>query len=167
MASIKNGSLLPTLALSLGAQYSNPNPRNFPIKDQWNGSWDASLVFSWKLDSGVKWFEAQNAEKQAAAAKAGANAVKRQNLLAQEQTLALLELSALKLNVAANRVTLAKKALKTTETALENGRATSLDVVDRQRDLALSKAAQQKTALEIVLLREKERKLNGRFGFSD
>ncbi len=165
MSDVAGGQLLPTLVLRLGAQYANPNKRYFPIKDEWNGSWDASIVFSWNIDLGVKWYEAKSAERTAAAAKSGVEAVKRQTELSIKQNAGVLKLSETKLKVAAERVKIAKDALRTSEKAMGEGRATSLDIIERYRDLGLAKAAQQKVALSIVILTEQKRALNGKFGF--
>ena len=69
MAGVSAGRLLPTVALRLGAQYANPNPRNFPAKAEWACSWDASVVVSWTLDAGVRSYEAKSADHKSNAAR--------------------------------------------------------------------------------------------------
>lgn len=164
MAKAANGKLLPSVALRLGAQYANPNTRYFPIKDAWNGSWDASLVMSWTLDSGVRWHEASSAKLQAAAAKSAVAATKRQTTLQLKQAQASVTLGITQLNVAAERIQLARRAVEAASTGLANGRITPAEVIEREADLGLAQIAEQKAAFGVIMAVEKSRALAGVFG---
>ncbi len=164
MAKAANGRLLPSVALRLGAQYANPNMRYFPIEDTWNGSWDASLVMSWTLDSGVRWHEASSAKLQAAAAKSAVAATERQTILELKQAQASVTLGIAQMNVAAERILLARRAVQAATVGLANGRITPAEVIEREADLGLAKIAEQKAAYGVVMAVEKSRVLAGVFG---
>lgn len=56
----------PTIALTGGVDYANPNPRIFPRKGEWRESWDVSVNVSWALWDGGR-SKAETAEAAAAA----------------------------------------------------------------------------------------------------
>ncbi len=163
-AEAAKGSLLPTLAFRLHGEYSNPNTRYFPVESEFNGSWDASLILNWKLDAGVTKSEARRAELEASAARAGAKALERQTLIEIGKAQASLDLGPSQLRVAAERVELAGRAVAATERALAQGRATATAVLEREAELGLARAAQQRTALATILAAEKARTLGGNYG---
>jgi outer membrane protein TolC len=47
LASLSRSQGHPRLDVTGNAIYANPNPRVFPQAEQWDGSWDASVVLSW------------------------------------------------------------------------------------------------------------------------
>ena len=65
------------------------------------------------------------------------------------------------LALAADRVRLAEAALQTTRTALDNGRATHTDVLDREAELAAARMVQLKVALDAIVTVESARVLSG------
>jgi outer membrane protein len=60
----------PTVAITGGVDYANPNPRIFPRAAQWNEFWDAGVTVGWSLwDGGRTRAEALQAANLAAAAR--------------------------------------------------------------------------------------------------
>ncbi len=163
-AEAAKSSLFPTLAFRLHGEYSNPNTRYFPVESEFNGSWDASLILNWKLDAGVTKSEARRAELEASAARAAAKALERQTLIEIGKAQASLDLGPSQLRVAAERVELAGRAVAATERALAQGRATATQVLEREAELGLARAAQQRTALATIIAAEKARSLGGKYG---
>ncbi len=47
--SIAKGALLPTVAVGASYVYANPNQRYFPLKNEFNGSWDAGITVAFDL----------------------------------------------------------------------------------------------------------------------
>ncbi|MBT3288916.1 MAG: TolC family protein [Victivallales bacterium] len=164
VARAKVGAMVPSLALAAGYQYENPNSRYFPIQEEWNDSWDASVVLSWNLDAGLRLNEARAARADAAAARAGLRALRDETELRQTQT----EIETLQwteqLGLAAERVRLAERAALATQTAMEAGRLTTTDYLERRADLALAHAVQQHTVLSLILSHERQRGLTGSYG---
>ncbi len=46
-AEAAQGGAWPVLALELGADLANPNPRIIPAQEEWRATWDASATLSW------------------------------------------------------------------------------------------------------------------------
>ena len=163
-AEIAKGALFPALAFRLHGEYSNPNTRYFPVQTEFHGSWDASLILSWKLDPGVSKSDARKAEFEASAAQAGTLALERQTLFELGKAQASLELGPSQLRVAAERVELAERAVAATKRAVAQGRATTTQVLEREAELGLARAAQQATALATVIAAQRARTLGGAYG---
>ena len=159
-----SGLLAPTVALRFGAQYANPNSRYFPVVAEWNGSWDASVVLGWQLDAGLRWSEARGARMDALAAQSGLEALERQTETELGGALSAVALGPKQLAVAAERVRVAERALEAAELALRQGRSTTAALLERESALAQARAAQQRTALSVIVAAESARALAGSFG---
>jgi outer membrane protein TolC len=155
------GALLPTLAVRASAQYANPDLTQFPVRNEWGTYWDASLVMRWTLDAGVRWGAARAARLDAHAAELATEALARQEDVARARALATVEMAGQQLQIAAERVRLAEHAASVAETALENGRMTPADVLDRRADIAMARAAELRVALETLLAVETARVQSG------
>jgi len=163
-ARVLRGALLPGVALRLSATYANPDPNAFPNRVAWGSYWDAGLVLSWTLDAGVRWHEASSARLEAQAARAGVQARKRESEIDLARARAELELAPRRLAIAAERVALAERRLAQFELSLEAGRATPPEVMDREADLALARAARQKVAFDVVIAHETACAIGGAYG---
>ncbi len=163
-ATAAKSPLLPNLVFKFRAEYSNPNYRYFPIQDKFQGAWDAALILNWKIDAGATYNEAQSARRSAEAAQAQSRALERQIEVELASAKATLELTPTQLKVAKGRVKIAKRAVATTLRAYEQGRSTADQVGEREADLALARAAQQRTALNALLAHERLRVLSGSYG---
>lgn len=158
------GALLPSVALRATAMYSNPNLTQFPIRAEWGTYWDAAIVARWTLDAGVRWNEASAARLEGAAAQRQAEALDRQVGAELARTQARLELVPERLGVAGERVRLAERALESARAAQNAGRSTTLELLDREADLAMARAAELRLAAEVLVDHEVARTLRGDFG---
>jgi outer membrane protein TolC len=158
------GAVLPTVALRASAMYANPDTTQFPVVNEWDTYWDASLVATWTLDGGVRLNEASAARADANAAEAGVQALERQNEAALAGALASLQSAPARLELAAEGVAMAQWAVDSAETALANGRLTHADVMDREAELAMARAGELQVAMSILLESESTRSLSGAFG---
>jgi multidrug efflux pump subunit AcrB/outer membrane protein TolC len=161
------GSLAPRAALRFGAQYENPNSRYFPAEAEWRPSWDASVVLTWDLDFGITAGTAATARAEARAAEAAMRATTDESILGLAQAQTVYALGFGELGVADERVEVAQRAVQLTAVALEAGRRTATDLLERQRDLALARSAQQRAGYEVLVAAERVRGLTGRFGPQD
>ena len=155
------GALAPRLALRFGAQYENPNSRYFPVEQTWQPSWDASVVLSWDVDLGITAGAAVAARAEARAAAAGLEAVRDETELALVQARTVFELGFGQLAVAGERIEVAERAAAQTALAVQAGRQTGVDLLERERDLALARSAQQRAAHEALIAAERLRVLTG------
>ncbi len=158
------GALAPRLALRFGAQYENPNSRYFPAETTWQPSWDASVVLSWDVDLGITAGGAVAARAEARAAAAGLEAVRDETALSVAQARTVFELGFGELDVARERIEVAERAVAQTALAVDAGRQTATDLLERERDLALARSAQQRAAHESLVAAERLRVLTGRAG---
>lgn len=129
-------AIWPRIALRAGYQYENPNPRYFPATDEWNDSWDASIVATWSLDSGVAWNDARAARAAASGAASSAREVEEAvalQLAQQERALITAEAT---LVATQGRLDAARLARDAASTAYAAGAATSSDVLDFEAALA-------------------------------
>ncbi len=164
MSKVSRAQLFPSVGIRLSAQYANPNTRHFPIQADWRSSWDASLVLSWQLDAGVRWNETNRTKSLAAATRSTREAVTRQISLALSREQAAISQANRLLEIAAERVALAQRSLRATESAMNSGRATSAQVLDQEAALALAIVSEQKTAMRVIVSVETARTLVGLVG---
>ena len=164
MSKVSRAQLLPTVALRFGAQYANPNTRYFPIQTDWQSSWDASLVLSWKLDAGVRWNQSSKSQSLATAARYTKAAVTEQVALQLSREMAVISQADILLDIAAERVSLARRSLQAAESEMAIGRATVAEVLDQQATLAMALVVEQQTAMKVILAVETARTLAGQVG---
>ncbi len=122
------------------------------------------MVLSWNLDAGLRLNEAKAARADAAAARAGLRALQDETELRQSQAAIELRQWSEQLELAAERVRMAERAVLAAETAMEAGRLTSSEYLERRADLAMAQAVQQRTALSLILSYERQRGLSGAYG---
>ncbi len=162
-ARASSGAALPRVALRMGYQHANPNMRYFPVRKEWNSTWDASVVATWTLDP-RRIHEARSANRSSLAARAGFEAEQRRVELARREASATVDGAPRQLEVAAERVRLAERALVATRHALERGRATPSALMAREAALAQARAAELKAAYDILVAVETARTLAGHYG---
>jgi multidrug efflux pump subunit AcrB/outer membrane protein TolC len=163
-ARVQQAALAPTVAVRLGAQYENPNPRYFPIRDEWLDSWDASVVATWTLDAGVRAREARASVAEAEAAQAARRALLDETALLQADAMRRREAAARQLQLADARADLAARALAETRRAEAAGRATALDLIEREADQARATLAAERAAYDWLVAEADRRALFGVWG---
>lgn len=132
-AAVQRAGYLPRLDLVGDATYADPNPRIFPQKDEFHGTWDVSAVLTWTpsdffgTTSAVRETEARAAQlearRQSAAdgvrieVESAWQAVKEARQAIETTTLA---------------VTTAEESYRVRRAQFQNGRATSLELTDTE-----------------------------------
>lgn len=134
------GALWPQVWLRAGVNYDRPNPRYFPPRAQFDGSWDVSAVVSWQWDWQATRHGAQAAalEAQVAARKVDdlADAVRldvarrRQGVVTARARLEATEIA----------VSAADLALRRSRELCQAGQAPCTAVLDAERDLTQARA---------------------------
>jgi len=140
---------LPRLDLFAGAQYSNPNPRIFPARDEFNGSWDAGAQLSW-IFSGVP---AALAETAQAAARAQALVAERRRLIDQitNQVFAAartLTQSQGAIHSAERGLALAEESQRVRQALYATGQATTVELLDAESELTRARFGMLDTQIE-------------------
>ncbi len=144
----------PSIGLGGGVDYSNPNPRIFPRKGEWQESWDVAVNVSWPFwDSGRT--KAQVAEAEAAVAVTRERIAEFDSLAAADIRQRLLDIdsSAAMVRAASDAVLSAADARRVVADRFNAGVATSTDVLFAQVALLESELARTR-ALAAVRLAE-------------
>lgn len=153
---------MPTLVVRAGAVVANPNQRYFPVQDAFNGSWDVSVVASWKAwDWGRARHGQRAGEAEAAAALHRRREVARQlavglrvahERLSTARTIAALSDAELRAREAALRVVVVEQ---------RGGRATHTDVAEATLALALTASARVDATIDVHLAAAHLRRAGG------
>jgi outer membrane protein TolC len=123
----------PTIALTAGVDYANPNPRIFPRKDEWRESWDLSVNVSMPLwDAGRS--KAETAEAAAAARAMRERLADLDGLIALDVRQRRLDIDSAHAAIAAaeDAVRSAQEARRVIGERFRVGVATSTEVLDAQ-----------------------------------
>jgi outer membrane protein TolC len=144
----------PTVAVTAGADYSNPNPRIFPRTDAWRHSWDLSVTANWNLwDGGRIAAEAAEAAAVTAATRERLAELNSQIAVDIAQRRLDLDSASASLGAADDGVRSATEARRVVSERFSVGVATSTDVLDAQ--VALLQAELDRTrALASIKLAE-------------
>jgi len=133
---IEGAGLWPQIGLRFGYNYDRPNQRYFPAHDQFDGSWDLSLVLSWKIwDWGVSYHGMKAAEAEASAAKHAVAEIKEAVRLDVERRLREYRTDTEKIAAAKSGIASAERAFKIAKVLFEAGRLTSLDLINAELEL--------------------------------
>lgn len=135
-AEAARGKLWPQLSLQAGYTLASPHERYFPPREEFDGSWDVSLVLSWQFDWGRTLEEARAADGQTRAARARVHRLERATRAAVERRLS--DVRAADQRVASGRkaVESAEESLRVARKMFEAGRVTTTDVLDSELQLA-------------------------------
>lgn len=131
------GALWPRLALRLGAVYENPNQRYFPMRQEFDGSWDASLVLSWTpWDFGQRWFSIQALKSQARIAERSLEHAQRKQTLAVERLQFSLLAARQRIELAQSIVRAAKEAEGNARILFDAGRLDATELLASEAEYA-------------------------------
>ncbi len=135
------GGLWPQVVLRAAAQFDSPNQRYFPLRNEFNPSWDASVVLAWTAwDWGATWHTHRAAALDAVAARhwvaqledAVRSDVERRRL---EVTTAAARRSA-----SAEAVDVAAQSLERAQRLCDAGQAPCIGVLDAEAELTALRA---------------------------
>jgi outer membrane protein TolC len=134
--SVERAGYGPRLDLFANAQYSNPNPRVFPARDEFEPSWDAGAQLTWTLSD----VPAAAARVRSAEARAVATRSER-TLLVDRIRLEVLtarqasEEARVARDSTARGLAAAEESYRTRHLLFQNGRATAVELIDAETDL--------------------------------
>lgn len=153
----------PTVALTGGVDYANPNPRIFPRKQAWEDSWDVGVSVNWNL------FDFGRAKAQAAEAAASVNATRARiaefdSVVSAEVRQRLLDLDSNQAMVraASDAVRSAAEARRVVTDRFSAGVATSTDVLVAQVALLESELARTRALAAVRLAEARLERVLGR-----
>lgn len=134
--SVERAGYGPRLDLFANAQYSNPNPRVFPARDEFEPSWDAGAQLTWTLSD----VPAAAARVRSAEARTAANRSDRTLLVDRIRLEVLSARQAIEearaaLDSTARGLAAAEESYRTRHLLFQNGRATAVELIDAETDL--------------------------------
>jgi len=142
----------PTIGLGGGVDYSNPNPRIFPRKGEWQESWDVAVNVNWSFwDSGRT--KAHVAEAEAAVVATRERIAEFDSLAAADVRQRLLDIdsTAAMVRAASDAVLSAAEARRVIADRFNAGVATSTDVLVAQVALLESELARTRAIANVRL----------------
>ncbi len=142
----------PTINLTGGVDYANPNTRHFPRKDAWQDSWDVGINFNWNFfDSGRT--KAQAAEASAAVLATRERIAEFDAVVAADVQQRLLDVdtSHAMVNAARDAVRSAAEARRVVADRFAAGVATSTDVLVAQVALLEAELARTRSLASVRL----------------
>jgi len=161
-AGVERSNTYPRLDAFANAMYANPNPRIIPQVNAWAGSWDVGARLSWTLNNiGTQGNQAKQSEANAREFLAQAEGME-QSLRGEVLSAYHLYREATLATTTARRgVTAAEVAYRDRVILFENGRATSLDLLEAESALVDSRVALVRT---YVLVRSSRVRLEHALG---
>jgi len=161
---VNYGSLLPNLFFNAGYDYAKPNPKYFPVKNEWKYSWDVNLVMQFTL---WDWLLPLNRSKQ--------NEL--QIKQAEYQLTQLVKKTEIERNDLINRIQTEKKKIELTlkefdyanenlrivENKFKEGLATVTDLLDANRQKVEAETHLIESKIKLQLMKEEFKKLNGTY----
>ena len=142
----------PTINLTGGVDYANPNPRHFPRKGEWRESWDVGVNVNWNFfDSGRT--KAQAAEVSAAAAATRERIAEFDSVVAADvqQRILDVETGHAMINAARDAVRSATEARRVVADRFAAGVATSTDLLVAQVALLEAELARTRSLAAVRL----------------
>jgi outer membrane protein TolC len=141
-ASAVRAAGLPRLDAVGTATYARPNQRVFPMKDEFRGTWDASLVLSWAptdlfaTEAGHRQYEAR-AQAAAAEGQVVADAIR----VEVAQLLQAAREAETAIASATRGLASAEESYRVRRLLFQNGRATSVELTDAETELLRARLA--------------------------
>ncbi len=137
---VERAAYLPRVDLFADGQYSNPNPRVFPTKAEFRGSWDAGAQLTFNLSDLPSTAARVRADEARYAARAAERAalvdqIRLEVVKAREDS----EEARVAEGTTGRALAAAEEAYRTRRLSFENGRATSLELLDSETELTAAR----------------------------
>jgi len=134
-ADAEGAGLWPQISFRFGYNYDRPNQRYFPVRNQFDGSWDLSLLLYWTIwDWGVTYHGMMAARAEASAASRNVDDIRESVRLDVEQRREQYVSVRGHTNASRQAVNSAEHALEQAKLLFTAGRITSLDVLDAETE---------------------------------
>lgn len=135
------GTWLPRVALVAGWTLANPNERHFPVRAEYNDTWDASVVASWDLwRSGADHYRAQAAALDAEAAGRRVARAEDAVTVGLRTLLAVGPAREAEVEAADIALTAARRAAAAAQVLFDSGRIAAADLLEAEAALAAAES---------------------------
>ncbi len=158
------GSLLPNLFFNAGYDYAKPNPKYFPVKNEWKYSWDINLVMQFTLwDWLLPLNKAKQTELQIKQAELQLNQLIEKNEIEKTDLLNRIKTEKNKIELRSKEVEYSNENLRIVENKFKEGLATVTDLLDANRQKVEAETHLIESKIKYQLLKEEFKKLNGTY----
>jgi outer membrane protein len=126
----------PRLDALAGATYANPNPRQFPPRDEFRGTWQAGVRLSWNItDIASARLRARSTEARSAAALNDRAALADRIRVEVRSAAQSVDDSHIALDTTQRSQDAAEESYRVRRLQYQNGRATTVEMLDAETDL--------------------------------
>jgi outer membrane protein TolC len=139
----QQGTRYPSLALVGNVDYANPNPRAFPQNDEFQTSWDVSIILSWSLnDTITRSIQVDQARLEATRTQANLAVLEDQIAVQASQASNDFQVALQTIESTRQGVEASREAWRVRRDLLGAGEATPNDVLDAETSLRRAQFAQ-------------------------
>ncbi|MEM6956370.1 MAG: TolC family protein, partial [Myxococcota bacterium] len=148
------GRRYPQLALQANLDYANPNNRIIPQREEFDATWDLSIVLSWSPnDFGSARQRVIEAQAQVTQLETDMDALRDGVRIEVEQAVAQYEAARAGLEAAEAGLVAAEETRRVRVAQLDAGAAVTADLVDAETDLTRARLSMVNTTIDLHLLR--------------
>jgi outer membrane protein TolC len=158
------GSLLPNLFFNAGYDYAKPNPKYFPVKNEWKYTWDVNLVLQFNLwDWLLPINRANQIELQIKQSEYQLQQLIAKSKIEQNDLLNRMENEKNKINLFEKELEFAKENERIVENKFKEGLSTSTDLLDANRQKIEAEIKLLESKINLILLNEELKKHYGQY----
>ncbi len=159
---VNYGSLFPNLFFNAGYDYAKPNPKYFPVKNEWKYSWDVNLVMQFTLwDWLLPLNKANQSEIQIKQAELQLTQLIKKDEIERTDLTNRIETEKKKIELSSKELGYSNENLRITENKFKEGLATVTDLLDANRQKVEAETHFIESKIKYQLLKEEFKKLNG------
>ncbi|MEJ5306606.1 MAG: TolC family protein [Ignavibacteria bacterium] len=158
------GALFPNLFLNAGYDYAKPNPKYFPVKNEWKYSWDVNLILQFNLwDWLLPLNKAQQIETQIKQAEFQLNQLIRKSENERINLINRIQTEKKKIELTKKELGYATENLRITENKFKEGLAATVDLLDANRQKIEAETHLIESKIKLQLLKEELKLLSGTY----
>lgn len=159
---VSYGSLLPNIFLNAGYDYAKPNPKYFPVKNEWKYSWDINFVFQLTLwDWLIPLNRSRQVELQIKQMEYHLEQLTKKSEIEKIDLLNKLKNEENKIKLLELEAKYANENLRIAENKFKEGLITSTDLLDANRQKVEAETKLLETKINKILLNEELKILYG------
>lgn len=159
---VNYGSLLPNIFLNAGYDYAKPNPKYFPVKNEWKYSWDINFVFQLTLwDWLIPLNRSRQVELQIKQMEYQLEQLTKKSEIEKIDLLNKLKNEENKIKLLELESKYANENLRIAENKFKEGLITSTDLLDANRQKVEAETKLLESKINKILLNEELKKLYG------
>jgi outer membrane protein TolC len=135
-ASVERAGYAPRFDALAAATYANPNPREFPPRDEFKGTWQAGVSLSWNItDISLARLRARAAQARSSAMSNNRSALMDSIRVEVRSAAQAVDDSHIALSTTQRSLDAAEESYRVRRLSYQNGRSTNVELLDAETDL--------------------------------